>query len=86
MALDDVTVVIPTIVALANYALVAFHLLAESVLAAREDDTHCVGEKIVTIECRCGISWNFFGQVVIAAESEWLEGGIDCLIVEQVMW
>lgn len=40
MALDDMTIVVSAVVALADGALVALDLLAESVLTARKDDTH----------------------------------------------
>lgn len=40
MALDDVAAVVAAVVAPADDALVALDLLAEGVLAAREDEAH----------------------------------------------
>ena len=40
VCLDDLTAPVAAVVALARYALVALDLLAERVLAAREDETH----------------------------------------------
>jgi len=43
MRLDDVPAIVATVVAPTHDALVAFNLLAERVLAAREDETHGCG-------------------------------------------
>lgn len=40
VALDDLTGIVATVVALADHALIALNLLAEGVLAARENKTH----------------------------------------------
>src|SRR3569833_1964213 len=40
MAIQDMTAVVPAVVASTHNPLVAFHIFPERLLAAREDDTH----------------------------------------------
>jgi hypothetical protein len=47
VGLDDGTGVVAAVVAAADEAFVAFHLLTEGVLAAGEDDAHCCGRRAV---------------------------------------